>query len=223
MHVSGYGSSTLLATLQTGGADSLFQTIIANNHARVQARIAQAMKNITPGKDVAEYEKVTNSADSVTEAMNALEDEKLWDTESKDFSMDTLVSKITNFTNAYNNMLTNINKVGKTVESEYSPELSAILSHYGEDLSAVGVTVSSDGKLLVDADKMKAADVGKLKELFGKDAEFAKTLKAEITDLNEVVSQAVSIQNKLSGLYDSSSSSVDYSALLGGNTFDSLG
>lgn len=223
MHVSGYGSSTLLNTLQTGGADSLFQTIIANNHARVQARISQAMKNITPGKDVAEYEKVTTSADSVTEAMNALEDEKLWDTESEDFSMDTLVSKITNFTNAYNNMLTNIDKVGKTVKSEYAPELSAILSHFGEDLAAVGVTVSSDGKLLVDADKMKAADVGKLKELFGKDAEFAKTLKAEITDLNEVVSQAVSIQNKLSGLYDSSSSSVDYSALLGGNTFDSLG
>lgn len=223
MHVSGYGSSTLLNTLQAGGADSLFQSIIANNHARVQARISQAMKNITPGKDTAEYEKVTTSASSVTDALNALQDEKLWDTESKDFSMDTLVSKISNFTNAYNNMLTNIGKVGKTVESEYSPELSSILSHFEEDLSAVGITVGSDGKLVVDTDKMKEADVSKLKELFGKDAEFAKALRAEVTDLNEVVSQAVSIQNKLSGLYDSSSSVVDYSSLLGGNTFDSLG
>ena len=223
MRISGYGSSTLLNTLETGGADSLFQTIIANNHARVQARISQAMNNITPGKDVAEYEKVTTSASSASEALIALEDEKLWDTESKDFSMDTLVSKITNFTNAYNNMITNIDKVGKTVKSEYSPELSAILSHFEEDLAEVGITVGSDGKFVVDADKMKTADVSKLKELFGKDAELAKALKAEITDLNEVVSQAVSIQNKLSGLYDSSSSSLDYSSLLGGNTFDSLG
>lgn len=223
MRISGYGSSTLLSTLQTGGADSLFQTIIANNHAHVQARISQAMNKITPGKDVEDYEKVTTSSNSVNEALTALEDETLWDTESKDFSMDTLVSKITNFTNAYNNMLTNIGKVGKTVESEYSPELSAILSHFEEDLADVGVTIGSDGKIVVDTEKMKAADVSKLKELFGKDAEFAKVMKAEVTDLNEVVSEAVSIQNKLSGLYDSSSSALDYSTLLGGNTFDSLG
>lgn len=223
MRISGYGSSTLLSTLQTGGADSLFQTIIANNHAHVQARISQAMNKITPGKDVEDYEKVTTSSSSVNEALIALEDEQLWDTESKDFSMDTLVSKITNFTNAYNNMITNIDKVGKTVESEYSPELSAILSHFEEDLAEVGITVGSDGKFVVDADKLKTADVSKLKELFGKDAEFAKVMKAEVNDLNEVVSQAVSIQNKLSGLYDSSSSALDYSTLLGGNTFDSLG
>lgn len=223
MHVSGYGSSTLLSAMQTSSADELFQTIISNNHARVQARISQAMKNISPGSDTAEYEKVTSSATSVTEAMNALEDEELWNTESKDFSMDTLVSKISNFTNAYNTMLTNINKVGKTVENEYSPELSAILDKYGEELSAVGVTVDSDGKLSVDSEKMKSADVSKLKELFGKDAKFATALKAEVNDLNEVVSQAISIQNSLSSLYNSSSSAVDYSSLLSGNIFDSLG
>ncbi len=223
MHVSGYGSSTLLNALQTGGTDELFQTIISNNHARVQARISQALKNINPGKDTAEYEKVTSSASSVSKAMTALEDEELWNTESKDFSMDKLVSGISNFTNAYNTMLTNIGKVGKTVESEYSPELSAILDKYKEQLSAVGVTVDSEGKLAVDSEKMKSAEVSKLKELFGNDAEFANTLKEEVNDLNEVVSQAVSIQNKLSGLYDSSSSSVDYTSLLNGGIFDSLG
>lgn len=223
MQVSGYGSSTLLSALQTGSADDLFQTIISNNHARVQARISQALKNITPGKDTDEYEKVTSSASSVTKAMEALENEELWDTESEDFSMDTLVSKISGFTGAYNTMITNIRNVGKTVESEYTPELSAILEKYQEELAEVGVTVDSDGKLTVDSEKMKSADVSKLKELFGKDADFATALKEEVNDLNEVVSQAVSIQNSLSGLYNSSSSAVDYTSLLSGSIFDSQG
>ena len=87
----------------------------------------------------------------------------------------------------------------------------------------IGITVESDGKLKIDSDKLKQADISEVKKIFGSDSEFIKGVKEQSEEVNNIVSQALSIQKSLSSLYNSSSSSVDVTELLYGSSYDSIG
>ena len=90
-------------------------------------------------------------------------------------------------------------------------------------LAAVGITVDDNGKLSVDTDKLKSADMSELKKMLGSESELMKGIKEQSGSVNNIVSEALSIQKSLSGLYNSSSSSVDVSDLLYGTSYDSKG
>ena len=67
------------------------------------------------------------------------------------------------------------------------------------------------------------ADMSELKKMLGSESELMKGIKEQSGSVNNIVSEALSIQKSLSGLYNSSSSSVDVSDLLYGTSYDSKG
>ena len=56
-------------------------------------------------------------------------------------------------------LITNINTVGSTIENTYKTKLDKLVTDNKEALAAVGITVDDKGKLSVDADKLKSADM----------------------------------------------------------------
>ena len=225
-------STTLLDMLNSSSstgksksaADSYIDVLIQNNNLRYQQKMKEVLGYDTSSssKD-AQYEKVASSASNLNSVISSLSNESLWNEDSSDYSKDKVYDTVNNFVSAYNTLITNINTVGSTIENTYKTKLDKLVTDNKEALAAVGITVDDNGKLSVDTDKLKSADMSELKKMLGSESELMKGIKEQSGSVNNIVSEALSIQKSLSGLYNSSSSSVDVSDLLYGTSYDSKG
>ena len=197
-------------------ADSYIDVLIQNNNLRYQQKMKEVLGYDTSSssKD-AQYEKVASSASNLNSVISSLSNESLWNEDSSDYSKDKVYDTVNNFVSAYNTLITNINTVGSTIENTYKTKLDKLVTDNKEALAAVGITV--------DTDKLKSADMSELKKMLGSESELMKGIKEQSGSVNNIVSEALSIQKSLSGLYNSSSSSVDVSDLLYGTSYDSKG
>ena len=215
-------TSTLLDMLnssssssKTSKSDSYVDILIQNNNLRYQQRMKEVL-----GTNV---EKTAGAAANLNKSIEALSDTSIWNTDSKDYSSDSTYDAIANFVSSYNTLLSKTDSVGSTIKNTYGTKLNDLTDKNKEALEAIGITVESDGKLKIDSDKLKQADISEVKKIFGSDSEFIKGVKEQSEEVNNIVSQALSIQKSLSSLYNSSSSSVDVSELLYGSSYDSIG
>lgn len=224
-------TSTLLDMLnssssssKTSKSDSYVDILIQNNNLRYQQRMEEVLgTNVGSSSKDAEYEKTAGVAANLNKSIEALSDTSIWNTDSKDYSSDSTYDAIANFVSSYNTLLSKIDSVGSTIKNTYGTKLNDLTDKNKEALEAIGITVESDGKLKIDSDKLKQADISEVKKIFGSDSEFIKGVKEQSEEVNNIVSQALSIQKSLSSLYNSSSSSVDVSELLYGSSYDSIG
>ena len=224
-------TSTLLDMLnssssssKTSKSDSYVDILIQNNNLRYQQRMKEVLgTNVGSLSKDAEYEKTAGAAANLNKAIEALSDTSIWNTDSKDYSSDSTYDAIANFVSSYNTLLSKIDSVESTIKNTYGTKLNDLTDKNKEALEAIGITVESDGKLKIDSDKLKQADISEVKKIFGSDSEFIKGVKEQSEEVNNIVSQALSIQKSLSSLYNSSSSSVDVSELLYGSSYDSIG
>lgn len=223
--------TTLLDMLNSSSSSKTSKTdtsyidiLIQNNNLRYQQKMKEVLgTNVTGSSKDAEYEKVAGAASNLNDVISTLSDSSLWNTDSSNYSKDKVDETVSSFVSAYNTLVSNMSSVGNTIENTYKKKLDELVSENKEQLAAVGITVEADGKLKVDSDKLKSADVSELKKIFGSDSDFIKTVKEQAQSVNNVVSQALSIQKSLSSLYSSSSSNVDVSELLYGTSYDSKG
>ena len=200
-------TSTLLDMLnssssssKTSKSDSYVDILIQNNNLRYQQRMKEVLgTNVVSSSKDAEYEKTAGAAANLNKSIEALSDTSIWNTDSKDYSSDSTYDAIANFVSSYNTLLSKTDSVGSTIKNTYGTKLN--------DLT----------------DKNKQADISEVKKIFGSDSEFIKGVKEQSEEVNNIVSQALSIQKSLSSLYNSSSSSVDVSELLYGSSYDSIG
>jgi hypothetical protein len=218
-------SSTLLDMLNnsTTQTDDIFATLVENNNLRCETRLQQL--GITTGSDSTQdsYKKVSASASNLSEAANKLSSEELWDENDKDFDRDNVDSAVKGLVSAYNTFMTNIAGVGNSLEKTFKSNLTELTGEYADELNNVGISVGDDGKLNVDDNKLKSAQLSDLKALFGGDSELLGGIEQYASDCSGIVSKALSIQNSMSSLYNSSSDTVDVSSYLSGSAFDSIG
>ena len=220
-------TSTLLDMLnssssssKTSKSDSYVDILIQNNNLRYQQRMKEVLgTNVVSSSK----EKTAGAAANLNKSIEALSDTSIWNTDSKDYSSDSTYDAIANFVSSYNTLLSKTDSVGSTIKNTYGTKLNDLTDKNKEALEAIGITVESDGKLKIDSDKLKQADISEVKKIFGSDSEFIKGVKEQSEEVNNIVSQALSIQKSLSSLYNSSSSSVDVSELLYGSSYDSIG
>ena len=164
-------STTLLDMLNSSSStgksksatDSYIDVLIQNNNLRYQQKMKEVLGYDTSSssKD-AQYEKVASSASNLNSVISSLSNESLWNEDSSDYSKDKVYDTVNNFVSAYNTLITNINTVGSTIENTYKTKLDKLVTDNKEALAAVGITVDDKGKLSVDADKLKSADMSEL-------------------------------------------------------------
>lgn len=77
-----------------------------------------------------------------------------------------MISLIERFTGDYNSLLESLSDLDTDKSANYSKELKSIVSGQSEALQKVGITVDSNGKLVIDEETLKNADKKELKDLF---------------------------------------------------------
>ncbi len=120
-------------------------------------------------------EKLQKHADSLNEfatKLNAAGEDSLFGKAEKSESTEDIVTNVQGMVDAYNNTLDQLKNTEGELNKFYMDELKTYVSDHREALSAAGVTAGADGKLVIDEEKLKNADLETLKKAFGSTSGF---------------------------------------------------
>ena len=144
----------------------------------------------------------SEASDLVTSAkkLTATGKDSLFASEEK-YDADATYKTVSNFITQYNDTVDALSKVSSTAVKSAGNHMQNMTNIMSKGLSKVGITVGTDGKLTVDKQKFKAADMSKVKALFDGSSSYAGVVSSAA---GRVASQAGNQISQLGGgLYGS--------------------
>ncbi len=144
----------------------------------------------------------SEASDLVTSAkkLTATGKDSLFASEEK-YDADATYKTVSNFITQYNDTVDALSKVSSTAVKSAGNHMQNMTNIMSKGLSKVGITVGTDGKLTVDEQKFKAADMSKVKVLFNGSSSYAGVVSSAA---GRVASQAGNQISQLGGgLYGS--------------------
>lgn len=130
--------------------------------------------------------KMKKEADSLKSAASALNDANLFKETNGSVDMDKITSAIKSFAKSYNSAIDQTDEVSSKDVSMQAGFMKSLSKTMSNALSKVGVTVGTDGKMTVDEDALKKADVKDMKNLFTGKHSYA----AQVADQASAISSA---------------------------------
>ncbi len=157
-----YGDTTAPATAaskrKTGTNDVLDQILEAKKYPKV-SKEAQAANS-----------KLTSGLSNLTGAVSTLQSEKTYqDSEDGTGAAQKVVSAMKNFVSMYNDVVSAAKDSTLTGKTSHVAGMMKTSQANADKLAQIGVTVNRDGTLELNEEKLKAADISKVQELFSKD------------------------------------------------------
>lgn len=158
-------------------------------------------------------EKLEKSADRLShtaETLSKTGTDSIYEKAKKSGDCKEIYSTAENFVNQYNDLLGELGKSSGTLNDYYRQSLRELASDNKNALADIGITLSKDGTLQLDQDKLHAADADAVRQALSGASDFSKKvafLAGRVSD------NAQSSAASLSGQY--SSSGEWYSALAG--------
>lgn len=136
-------------------------------------------------------------ADELKDSAKALSDSSLWKQTNGSYDMDKITKAVKDFASDYNDVISQSAKVSNKDVTQYKNWMSSMTSTMSKALSEVGVSVGVDGKLTVDEDTLKNADIKNLKSLFSGNTSYASQIEQKASNIS-----SAALRN--SSLYSSS-------------------
>lgn len=146
--------------------------------------------------DTTGLSKMQTEAKGLKEAADAFKNEDLWKKTNGEYDTDKIVGAIKTFANEYNDVIEQSGKVNAKDVASDTRFMMSLTNTMSNSLSKVGITVGTDGKLSVNEETLKGANMTKVKALFSDEYTFS----------GQVSQKAGSIENsaaRSSSLYTS--------------------
>jgi hypothetical protein len=162
------------------------------------------------------YKKIQLSAEGITDNLsNLMEDgaDSVFDKAEKSGNTADVVTYVKALADDINSTLKNLTTSTSSLDSFYRSTLKELGTDNAELLGGIGITVSKNGTLSVDSDKLSACSVDDIKNVFGSDSSFANKLNYVATHIADNASanaessssqytSSGSLSSALSGKYD---------------------
>lgn len=170
---------------------------------KTQSSSSSALDRFTKSKQTTLYEKVEKSSEDLStniDKMLALGKE----TESEEADKDTMTAYINEFVSDYNTLYSSLNSLSDTLSSIFRDQLGRITDSYAKELEKIGITISDNGELTIDADVMKTAEYSDIKAVFGAADGYADELNGKLGIINKSASSSLESMDNLygAGTYD---------------------
>lgn len=115
---------------------------------------------------------------------------------------------VADFVGNYNAMLDAMADMGGTTNTQYEKELAALVADNKDALAAIGITADKDGRLKLDNEKLKGAELSDIKEAFNGKREFGdavakKSIYVTANALSAMYSSSVANYNNNAGYANS--------------------
>lgn len=169
-------------------------------------RTTSATASLTQTRQLAKYEKVEKSANSIqTGVANMLKIGKSTYTEdeagkkAQENDQNNLMKYIKNFVSDYNEVYSDLTDLGGAANTAFRKSLDSIVSTNKTALKEIGITVSDSGELTIDEKTLEAADFDKVKAVFAKEGGFADKVGAKMESIESAAANSLTTLSKLYG------------------------
>ena len=179
---AGVGSSNFLtdyASIKNGSYGKLMKSYYSTVKSSATAskgssskyvvdRILEEKRSPKVSKDVQEANaNLTTGLSNLKNSVSTLQNSKTYtDTENGQSAADKVVSAMKTYVADYNNVVNSAKNSTLSNKTAYVANMMSSTAANADKLSEIGVTVEANGTLSFNADKLKAADISKVQDLF---------------------------------------------------------
>ncbi len=153
-----------------------------NNNSNNLSLLDALNKNKIPAASSQEkenYEKLGNAGEKLTNAVNILQqtgEKDIFAKAREEGSTENICKTIQSVVKQYNSLLDSLKSNSNTLNQYYERMMKALPAEHKEALASIGITQSKDGRLTVDAEKLEAADVDTLENIWGEKSDLSERL-----------------------------------------------
>lgn len=150
----GSGNSVSGST-KSSSKNILDQLLEERRNPKVSAEVSKANSNLT------------SDIPALTRSLTTLQGEKTYqDSEDGTTAATKVTSAVKSFVNQYNNTVQDAKKSTLSGKTSHVAAVMRATKENADQLAGIGITLNSDGTLMLDEKKLKATDVSKVQEMF---------------------------------------------------------
>ena len=167
----------------------------------------------TNNADLAKAKTLESSADKLKEAATKLTQtgkNSLFKPDSKgEYDMDKIVSAVKDFVDTYNATKKAVVDSGNNRAIQTAVSMVTRSSSMEKTLNKVGISINSDNTLSINEEKLKSADISKLKSLFSGANSYAYGIAKQSAMIKDYATASMGKSSKYAGYYPTKGSAVD--------------
>lgn len=176
------------------------------SRSNASQRTTSSLASKTPTKQLAMYEQMEKSANSVQDSVEKMlkigkmtytDDETGKKAQEND--KENLIKNIKDFVTEYNEVYNNLCDIGGASNLAFKKTLDSVGSTNKKALEEIGITVSKSGELSIDEKTLEGADFDKIKEVFAKEGGFSDKVCGKMETIENAASNSLTTLSKLYG------------------------
>lgn len=182
-----FGSFNLsdYASLKNGSYKKLVKSYYAEQKKTPDTDKVSSNKNDkTQNVDKTGMSQMKVQADSLKTAVAALGKDDLWKQTDGKYDMDKITNAVKSFVNGYNAAISQADKVKSKEIAQDVKFMDSMTSTMSKALSKIGITVGFDGKMSLDEDSLKKANVSNIKSLFTGTVSYGSQIEGKAGDIS---------------------------------------
>ena len=144
-------------------------------------------------KDTTGLSKMKKESDALASSVDALGNSDLWSFKNGKYDMEKITDAVKTFVNEYNDTISQASKVTNSDVSNQISNMESMTSIMTKNLSKVGITASADGKLKLNEETLKGANVKDIKALFDGASSYASQIQKYANDASKAAVNGSSI------------------------------
>lgn len=191
--------NSLVNHLNGEGSDSLANSLGKSHHSTA--------KTLSKGK----YEKLKEAAERLEQYADALHtsgDKSVYAKAKKSGDASEVYDEVEKMVSAYNDVLDKLRTDMTTLGQFYRQSFREAAAENKEGLKSIGISLDKNGRMIIDKEKLKSADIDKIESIFG--AEGTGTLASKLSLIAEKVADNAQANVKsASSQYNAAGNSVD--------------
>lgn len=193
------------ASIRNGSYAKLTKAYYKKQKAEAEGTADKTSKETAAAeeKTAAKGTALKSAVSALSDSKSLFEKKKIKDkdgNETMDYDRDAIAEKVQNFVDSYNDAYAAASN--SSVKGTFNAGLAMATGTATNSklLSAVGISIGEDGKLSLDKDALKEADISDLKSLFSGHGSYADSIGARATMMiNSSMNMANSIYNSAGG------------------------
>ncbi len=202
------------SSIKNGSYKKLCKSYYANNSEDKKTSKtdkSEDKKNIAKydTKDTTGLSKMKKESDALATSVDNLNKEDLWTFKDGKYDMDGIAEAVKSFVKDYNDTVTQASKVSNSDVSKQISNMQSMTNIMSKTLAKIGITAGADGKLTVNEDTLKGANVKDIKSLFDGKQTYADQIKKYANDAAKAAVNGASIysangtlSSALSGMFN---------------------
>ncbi len=170
--------------------------------------------NVTTNKKEQAVDKtgltqMKKESDGLKSAVEAFNKDDLWKQTNGEYDMEKITGAVKSFVNEYNDVINQSSKVNSKEISQTMRYMSSMTNTMSKALSKIGVEVGVDGKLSINEDTLKKANVTSIKSMFAGAGSYGAQIEAKASEVSRATimnssmySSNTTLSSGLNGMYD---------------------